>query len=312
MLPEKPWTTDGVLRLFASVLICIFIGSLASSTLRFFSAEEKGHVVLFVLSAVGALAMYLIGLIQLWRTWPFERFNQRFLSLLACVYLGFVLTLCALYLRGETEPANSIARTLIAVLSFQGAALVLIGRFLRWYRTGWAEAFGFKNGSRRAVLLGVEAAFAVFLVTWFVRWGVQLVMEHGGMQPQEQTAVEVLRAANVWSERLVLGLATIVLVPPAEEMLFRGVLYPAIKQAGYPRLALWGTSLLFAAIHFNLAIFVPLTFLAVVLVWIYERTENLLASIVTHSVFNAINFALLYAAPLIEAKFRTGPHHPGP
>lgn len=300
------------MRLFGSVLICIFIGSLASSTLRFFSAQEEVHTAWFLLSVAGALMMYVVALLLLGRPWPFERFNQRFLLLLACVYSGFVLTLCALYLRGEAEPASSMARTLIAVLSFQGAALVLIRRFLRWYRVGWAGAFGFKIGWGRALLLGVESAFAVFLVTWFVRWGVLVVMEHGGMQPQEQTAVQVLRTANVWSERLILGLATIVLVPPAEEMLFRGILYPAIKQAGYPRLALWGTSLLFAAIHFNLAIFVPLTFLALVLVWLYERTENLLASIVTHSVFNAINFALLYAAPLIEAKFRAAPHHPGP
>lgn len=310
MLPEKPWTTDGVLRLFASVLICIFVGSLASSTLRFFSAEEKAHTAWFALSVAGALVLYGIALFQLGRPWPFDRFSQRFLTLLVCVYGGFMLTLCALYLRGEIEPANSIARTLIAVLSFQGAALVLIRHFLRGYRIGWSEAFGFRTGWRRALLLGVEAAFAVFLVTWFVRWGVQLVMEHGGMQPQEQTAVQVLRTADVWSERLVLGLATIVLVPPAEEMLFRGILYPAIKQAGYPRLALWGTSLLFAAIHFNLAIFVPLTFLALVLVWLYERTGNLLASIVTHSVFNAINFALLYVMPLIETKARAGIHHP--
>ena len=48
------------------------------------------------------------------------------------------------------------------------------------------------------------------------------------------------------------------LAPVAEELLFRGILYPAIKQAGFPRLALWGTSLLFAAMHMNLVTFVPL------------------------------------------------------
>jgi membrane protease YdiL (CAAX protease family) len=39
--------------------------------------------------------------------------------------------------------------------------------------------------------------------------------------------------------------------------------------------------------------FVPLLFMAVILTFLYETTENLLAPIVTHALFNATNFALL-------------------
>ena len=91
--------------------------------------------------------------------------------------------------------------------------------------------------------------------------------------------------------------------PPAEEMLFRGILYPWVKQRGYPRLALFGTSIAFAAIHMNLSIFISLTLLALVLVWLYERTRNLLAPITAHACFNAVNFAILYASPWLEQKF---------
>jgi membrane protease YdiL (CAAX protease family) len=45
----------------------------------------------------------------------------------------------------------------------------------------------------------------------------------------------------------------------------------------------------------NLAVFVPLTFLAVILVWVYESTGNLLAPIAVHCVFNAANFVALYS-----------------
>ena len=58
-------------------------------------------------------------------------------------------------------------------------------------------------------------------------------------------------------------------------------------------MALWGTSLLFALTHANAMTFVPLTFLAVVLVLLYEATDNLLAPILTHSLFNAANFVFL-------------------
>ena len=70
--------------------------------------------------------------------------------------------------------------------------------------------------------------------------------------------------------------------PLVEEVLFRGILYPSVKQLGYPRLALWGTSLFFGLIHSNLMTFVPLTVLSLLLVWLYERTGNLLAPILTH------------------------------
>jgi len=86
----------------------------------------------------------------------------------------------------------------------------------------------------------------------------------------------------------------IVLAPVGEELLFRGLLYPWIKQAGFPRMALWGTAILFAAIHINLVLFVPLLVLALALTALYEWSDNLLAPIVAHSVFNALNLALLH------------------
>ena len=82
----------------------------------------------------------------------------------------------------------------------------------------------------------------------------------------------------------------VVLAPLAEELLFRGILYTLIKQHGRPRLALWGTSLLFGAIHFNLAALPSLCFLGLVFAWLYERTGNLLAPVTAHVLFNAVNF----------------------
>jgi membrane protease YdiL (CAAX protease family) len=116
--------------------------------------------------------------------------------------------------------------------------------------------------------------------------------------------VQVVRSAGTISQRVILGIILILIAPPAEELLFRGVLYPAIKQRGFPRLALWGSSLAFAAVHVNLATFLPLTLLALVLVWLYERTNNLLAAITTHSLFNALNFLLLQAQPWLEQKLK--------
>ena len=51
-------------------------------------------------------------------------------------------------------------------------------------------------------------------------------------------------------------------------------------------------SLLFAAIHANLMTFIPLTFFALVLIALYEKTDNLLAPITAHCFFNSVNFSL--------------------
>jgi membrane protease YdiL (CAAX protease family) len=51
---------------------------------------------------------------------------------------------------------------------------------------------------------------------------------------------------------------------------------------------------LFGVIHFNLSSLVPLTVLALILIWLYEYTGNLLAPIAAHCVFNGANFVALF------------------
>jgi membrane protease YdiL (CAAX protease family) len=173
---------------------------------------------------------------------------------------------------------------------------------LREHRVSWAEAFGLGRKKIRALLLGVIVAMAVFTIIRLMQFGIQEVFDHFRMKSQEQLAVQVLRDAQGWRSWLVLGIATMVIAPIGEELLFRGILYPAIKREGFPRLALWVSSLLFAAIHMNLVAFLPLTFLALVLAWLYEQTGNLLAPIAVHSLFNAFNFALVWAPPSLVEK----------
>ena len=133
----------------------------------------------------------------------------------------------------------------VASLSFQGAGLILIARFLREHQISWAEGFGFTNRRRRAVLLGLLAALDLSAdrlgTAAGLRAGDDPPAALSRCEPEEQLPVHALRVSMSWAGRIALGAAAILLAPVAEEMLFRGILYPAIKQAGYPRLALWGT-----------------------------------------------------------------------
>jgi membrane protease YdiL (CAAX protease family) len=112
---------------------------------------------------------------------------------------------------------------------------------------------------------------------------------------QEQ-AVQIITENRAWIKRAWLAVFAILIAPVAEETLFRGILYPTIKQMGYPRLAMWGVAVLFGLIHFNLVALVPLTLFGIILALLYERTGNLLSSILAHSLFNGFGFILLLMA----------------
>jgi uncharacterized protein len=305
MLSEKPWKPDAILRLMLSVLVCIFIGAVLASVARYFQGVRPENPALFFSAAACALVLLAAALAVLSRPWGIDTFTRQFVILLVCIYAGLSFSWWSLHLLGDGAAAQpSIWKALFAALSFQGAALVLLARFLREHQIRWSEAFGLRTAVPLALLLGVLVALIAVPIGWTLQRVSAEVMMRFQVQPEAQPAVQVLFASETWLDRLILGVAAIVLAPVAEEMLFRGVLYPAIKQAGYPRFALWGTALAFAAMHLNVMIFLPLTLLALALTWLYERTNNLLAPILAHSLFNGVNF-LLFIIERLGA--RSGP-----
>jgi len=183
---------------------------------------------------------------------------------------------------------------LFGTLGFQGATWVLIYFFLRHHQAHWREVFGLcKSRWRHALLLALLTVLVVLPVAWWLQQASVLVLEKTGFPPEEETAVMLLAGAKSWWTRVYLGVFAIVIAPVAEEFIFRGVLYPFVKQLGYPRFAWIGVNFLFALIHTDAAALVPLFVLALALTWLYERTDNLLAPIMAHSLFNAANLVVL-------------------
>ncbi len=175
---------------------------------------------------------------------------------------------------------------------FQVMTLVLVGRFLRKNQMTWIEAFGLTT--RRLghhLMLAVGAIVAIFPVCLGLIWVSQRLMEWRSVAPEMQTMVKVLQTARGWDQYGLLGVTAILLAPVWEEIVFRGILFTSIRQAGFPRLAWIGTCLLFSGSHMNLVTFLPLFAFGLLMIWLYKRTENLLAPVVAHALFNATNFA---------------------
>jgi membrane protease YdiL (CAAX protease family) len=218
--------------------------------------------------------------------------------LLRALFAGFFLGLLMVQgYRSQLGDNTASARLILfslGVLSFHGVGLALVHVFVREQGTSWREAFGF-NAPRlgRAIFLAVLVAIMVMPIALsLLQLSTHLLGRlHVEVKPQEP--VRVMQEARSIPELALYGIAAVVIAPLVEEIIFRGVLYPALKQSGYRQLALWGTSILFAFIHFNLPAFLPLTVLAVILTFLYETTNNLIAPIITHSLFNCANYAFL-------------------
>jgi membrane protease YdiL (CAAX protease family) len=229
------------------------------------------------------------------KLWKLDGILRLLAGIFACLSAISLLQLaCQQVLGKQAFDEGSLLYLVFASLSMHGSILFVTGIFLWLHRISWADAFGFSTPPlSRAIRFGLLAAL-VFLPVGMVLQEVSFrMLDWFHIATPPQAAVEEFDQASSWMSKAYLAFFAIILAPFAEEILFRGILYQGLKQIGYPRFALWSTALIFAVIHHSAVIFVPLLVLGLMLAWLYDKTNNLLASITAHSVFNAINVVLL-------------------
>jgi membrane protease YdiL (CAAX protease family) len=230
------------------------------------------------------------------KPWRVEAVIQFCAGIFVCLCLGLTIgtLLQKAGVTGFKQPED-FGNVLVATLSFQGATWVMIGFFLWVHHVNWRTAFGFRGPRLKdALLLAVGFIIVVLPVVLLVQGASIHLLEKFGWPVEDQAAVQLLAGAKSWWMRGYLAVFAVVLAPVAEEFIFRGVLFPFIKQLGWPRLAWLGVSSLFALIHVNAATLVPLFVLALALTWLYEKTDNLLAPITAHALFNGVNLVVLF------------------
>jgi membrane protease YdiL (CAAX protease family) len=176
-------------------------------------------------------------------------------------------------------------------IGVQVLGLVLFGFFVRENGLSWREAFGLRREeSWRMIGWGLLTATGAMIFVLGLLLLSGWIMTAVRVEVERQASIQALIETRDRARQLAIGVTAIALAPVFEEILFRGILYPALKQAGYPRLAVWGTALLFGVSHMNVLVFLSLTFFGVVLAWLYERTNHLLAPIAAHVAFNTANY----------------------
>jgi membrane protease YdiL (CAAX protease family) len=225
------------------------------------------------------------------KPWKPEAVMRLALGLFASISAG-ALVAQVLFLFGDRESdLNRQLTFTVGTVSFHGAGMLLIHLFLREHGIRWKDLMDWRGFAARRIwayaILGLMIALPL---VWLVNRFSGMILEWFRVAPQLQASVEALQKTQSILQIIYFGLIALCVAPLVEEVLFRGILYPVLKAQGHPFLALTSTSLLFAATHANLMAFLPLTVLAMMLVVLYEMTDNLAAPILVHSLFNLTNF----------------------
>lgn len=230
------------------------------------------------------------------RTWRPEAVIQFCGSLVACFCLaGMAMSLLAKTKLAAFHDEDGFGNVVLGTMSFQGVAWLLIAVFLWQHRVNWREFFGLKDPLLPFVLLVAVVVVLLSLpVMWCLQIGSTWGLTHLGWKPQEETAVQLVEDTTAIGKQIYLAFFAVIMAPVAEEFIFRGMLFPFVRQLGLPRLAWFGVSALFALIHGSSADFIPLFVLALILTWLYVQTDSLLAPVAAHALFNAVNLAILY------------------
>lgn len=244
-----------------------------------------------------------------WQREPAARLILGLIITISCG--GFLLSVIDRFTGALSANEKQVFRMVLVALLYQGAALFWIGMFLREHQLSWRDAFGAGPGQLgRTVGLGILGGICVVPIAMGLVNLSSWILSSTPVTPEEQISVRILResVARLPDERWLSffkvswTILAVTVVPIAEEVLFRGIFYPALKQSGSrSRLfAVLATSILFAEIHFNLVTLVPLTMLAMIFTWLYEETGSLLTPILAHSIFNGANMALLLYSEQIK------------
>ncbi len=162
-------------------------------------------------------------------------------------------------------------------------------------------------GDRSLLPAGVpdrrQAAYAVggFLALYALQYGLLAALGAVGITPVQNRAIDPASHQPVYFLWMIL--LSVLVVGPAEELLFRGAIQGLLRRAWGPWPAVVGASALFGALHFSVGAgplpgvlaYVAIAFLlGMVLGIVYEQTGNLVVPALAHGLFNALAFGMQY------------------
>lgn len=122
--------------------------------------------------------------------------------------------------------------------------------------------------------------------------------------PGQKTDLDILIESS-YAARVVTAFLAVFTAPLVEEVIYRGMLYPAISRLMGAGVAIGLVSLLFASVHFlqyknNLAVIGAITLVSITLTTVRALTRRLLPCFVIHLLFNGIQAVIFLVYPFFD------------
>jgi membrane protease YdiL (CAAX protease family) len=196
----------------------------------------------------------------------------------------------------EVNPAQGMSSPLLFVLGVGVYGLVILGVYLFAVRrpgSSWAAL-----GIREFAWWWGPAAVGLLFVGFSGMVLINLVLVpliSGG--PFENPQIEAITGGSRLSfGNLVLLLLLIAVVAPvAEELFFRGMLYPVMRRHWGPAWAIILNALVFALVHFIPILIPGLFFVGLILAWMREQSGSVLPGILLHALQNGVALLAIFA-----------------
>lgn len=204
-------------------------------------------------------------------------------------YVAAVLVVSPLARSALSRFPGDLQHVVAALVIASCYVLIFIPVWLsaRRHRVRLPDAVGLRHTPAWPVVGGAVLTAATYW--WFTIMWVLALMAARVHLPSRAVYVTRLFGSGVLGFVISVVLVAVI-VPIAEESIFRGVMYAQLREA-------WGTvpaalvsALVFAALHLNGIGFVPLAGVALVFAYLFTRSRSLWSSIAAHA---AVNFSLI-------------------
>ena len=227
------------------------------------------------------------------------------------IIVGLYILVFTVFLKGtESKMENpedlKMSAGLVLLSSIAMLSIASIVPLILFWRTNLVEFFGLRWPSWKTIFWIMPAfVFAMMIVAKILEvcgW-VTWLQDSLGAKPQE--AVTLVKEASDLGLLVAMAVSAIIIAPIAEELIFRGYLYPVVKRFTDRWFASIFSGVLFGVIHFNVMALPMLALMGIILAVIYERSGSLWVPIGCHAAFNATQFVLILIARAYE--FPTSP-----
>lgn len=136
----------------------------------------------------------------------------------------------------------------------------------------------------------------LLLIVMVMLMGIVIKYFQPDLPPQE--IEELLRSVTRLPDVLAICFAAVVMAPVAEELFYRGMIYPLFRKYLGPRGGAVLAGLVFGLAHYDLWRALPLAVGGVALCYFYEKSDSILVPMVAHGVWNGFMCLVIYFSVL--------------